>query len=299
MFMNRLLVLVFLAGMACAQTSSSAFSTDARVPSPLEVLPTASPSTSPVGDGMKGLADLLPSPKGPATLIGGTILRVDKVRDAMTVKLFGGGSTRVLFDARTHVYRDGAAASLGDQQTGARVYVDTVLAGVDVFAQSIRVRTKDATGGSSGQVVSYDARAGALVLNDAISPRQLRLRILPSTAISREGRAVSANELQAGTLVSATFIPDGSGQPVARAISILAAPGNSFVFVGRVVHLDLHLGLVVVVDPRDQKYYEIRFDPSTIGINDSLREGATVEAVTRFDGGRYLASAIKVDSNPN
>jgi hypothetical protein len=190
-------------------------------------------------------------------------------------------------------------ASLGDLQNGSRVYVDTVLAGTDIFAQTIRVRTQDATGQSTGQVVSYDSRSGSLVLNDAISPRQLRLRVASTTAVSREGQAASTNDLLAGSLVSVAFLPNPGGQPTASAISILAAPGNKFVFVGRVTHLDLHLGLLVVVDPRDQKNYEVSFDPNMTGVTDSLHEGATVEAVTQFDGRRYMASTIKVEANPN
>jgi hypothetical protein len=298
MLANRLMVGFVLAGAACAQTGSSAFSTTGRVSAP-EVQPTSPAMNSTGGDGFKGLPNLLPQPKGKATLMGGTVFKIDHVRDQMTLDLFGGGKTRILFDARTHVYRDGAVASLGDLQNGSRVYVDTVLAGTDIFAQTIRVRTQDATGQSSGQVVSYDARSGALVLEDAISPRQLRLHVTSTTAVSREGQAASTNDLLAGSLVSVAFLSNPGGQPTASAISILAAPGNKFVFVGRVTHLDLHLGLLVVVDPRDQKNYEVSFDPNMTGVTDSLREGATVEAVTQFDGRRYMASTIKVEANPN
>lgn len=248
---------------------------------------------------MSGLPDLLAQPRGKATLIGGTVFKIDRVRDQMTLNLFGGGKTRILFDARTHIYRDGAEASLGDLKNGSRVYVDTVLAGVDIFAENIRVRTHDATGQSSGQIVSFDTHTGSLILSDAISPRQLTLQVSPATVVSRDGKTGSTNDLQAGSLVSITFLPNPSGQPTAHTISILAAPGNTFVFVGRIVHLDLHLGLLVVADPRDQKSYEITFNPTTAGVNEKLREGTTVEAVTQFDGGRYLASTIKVDSNPN
>src|SRR5579863_6711421 len=136
MFMKRLLILISLAGAACAQTSSSAFSTDGRVPTAPEVQPTAPSMPSTRGDGNSGLPGLLPQPTGKPTLIGGTIFKIDRVRDQMTLNLFGGGRTRILFDARTHIYRDGVVASPGDLQNGTRVYVDTVLAGVDIFAQS-------------------------------------------------------------------------------------------------------------------------------------------------------------------
>src|ERR1700683_2720416 len=124
MLMNRLLMLVLLGGTAYAQTGSSAFSTDGRVSSAPEVQPAFPAVTSAPGDGMKGLPDLLPQPKVNATLMGGALFKVDRVRDQLTLNLFGGGRTRILFDSRTHVYRDGAVASLGDLQNGARVYVD-------------------------------------------------------------------------------------------------------------------------------------------------------------------------------
>jgi len=54
----------------------------------------------------------------------------------------------------------------------------------------------------------------------------------------------------------------------------------------------------VLVDPRDQKSYEIDFDPNAIPVSEDLREGATVEATTAFDGRRYVASAITVESRP-
>jgi hypothetical protein len=296
--MNALLMLVVLTGMACAQTVSSAFSTNGHMSPAPEAQPASVGTTSALSNGA-AMPDLLPQPQGKATLMGGTIVKVDRVRDQLTLNLFGGGRARILFDARTRIYRDGATAALGDLQNGARVYVDTVLAGVDVFAQNIRLRSDVASGQSSGQVVSYDAGAGFLVVNDAISPRQLRLRVSATTVISREGKTASANDLRGGTLVSVTFVPSPSGPPAAHTISILAAPGNTFVFLGRVIHLDLHLGLLVVANPHDQKSYEITFDPRTVGVTDSLREGTTVEVVARFDGSHYLASTIKVDSNPN
>lgn len=296
--MNRFLIAVLLGSMACAQTAPSAFSTDARLASPAVNEPIKPAETSNPTVHVSRLPDLLPRPEGKATLIGGTISKIDRVRDGIIVKVFGGGNLRILFDGRTHIYRDGVASSPTDLQSGQRVYADTMLAGADIFARNIRAVTQDPTGQTIGQVVSYDARSGELVLNDAISPKSIKLRIAPATVISREGRAASTSELLSGALVTIAFLSNGGGQPVARQVSILAAPGNVFVFVGRVVHLDLHLGLLVVIDPRDQKSYEISFDPSVISVSDNLREGATVEATTAFDGRRYMATAIRVESSP-
>ncbi|MGA8149637.1 MAG: hypothetical protein WB952_01575 [Terriglobales bacterium] len=296
--MNRFLILALLASMASAQAAPSSFSADGRLPSSVASEPNAPAETSNPSDHVSRLPELLPRPEGKATLIGGTITKIDRVRDGITVKVFGSGNARIIFDGRTHVYRDGVAASPSSLQNGQRVYVDTMLAGVNIFAKNIRVVTQGPAGESVGQVVRFNAQTGELVLRDQISPQNVGLRVSPTTVISRDGRTISTEQLLPGTLVSVTF-QSGGGRSVAREISVLAAPGNAFVFVGRVVHLDLHLGLLVVVDPRGQKSYEISFDPGVISVSDNLREGATVEATTTFDGRHYMASAIKVESSPN
>jgi hypothetical protein len=292
--MNQFLVLLMLTGMASAQAASSQFTGDGGLP-PTSV----KPDTSLIAAGPNGyssLPDLLPKPQGKTTLIGGTVAKMDRVRDQIVIKVFGGGMTRVLFDSRTHIDRDDATASLNAIQNGDRIYVDTRMAGQYIFAQNIRVMTQAATGQSMGQVVSYNAKTGDLTVSDAIFPRKIALHMQADTQISRDGVNVSASELLPGSLVSLGF-QSGRGQPVVRQITILAAPGNAFVFVGQVTHLDLHAGSLVVVDPRDEKSYDISFDPNTMNIGDDLREGATVEVTTTFNGRQYMASAIKVDSN--
>ena len=123
------------------------------------------------------------------------------------------------------------------------------------------------------------------------------MRVLPTSVISGEGQAAESHGLLPGTLVSVTFLPGSDGQSVARQVSILAAPGTAFVFVGRVTSLDLHVGLLAMVDPRDQKSYELDFDPSAIRAGDNLHEGATVEVTAIFNGSRYTATAIKVEAD--
>ena len=55
--------------------------------------------------------ELLPQPRGQTTLVGGTIRLLDQVRDQVTVRVFGGRDMVVLFDDRTHFFRDGVAAA--------------------------------------------------------------------------------------------------------------------------------------------------------------------------------------------
>lgn len=295
--MNRLLMLVLLGGMAWGQAVQSSFSERSTASTPAPEANTTVEGGSPAVR-LLPFPDLLPQPRGKLTLIGGTISKVDRVRDEITLKVFGGGTLRIEFDSRTHINNDGGVANASNLTAGQRAYLDTTLAGTAIFAKNIHVVAQAASGQTTGQVISFDARTGELVLSDAISPRSVKLRIERTTIISREGKTASSGDLLSGTLISVAFLPNDSGPPVARQVSILAAPGNTFVFVGRVSHLDIHLGLVVLVDPRDQKSYEIDFDPNAIPVSEDLREGATVEATTAFDGRRYVASAITVESRP-
>ena len=288
--MKQLLALFFVGGLAFAQGPSASNSMaviganrDASVaaPSPL--------------DSDRIWLDLLPQPRGQTTLVGGTVRSLDQVRDQVTIRIFGGRDVVVLFDDRTHFYRDGLAASARDLQNGQRVYVDTALAGSDIFARSVRILTQSASGQSSGQVQSYDPGSGELVLRDVLAAEPTRFRLAPNAIVLRDGHSATGAELLPGSLVSLKFGPSVSGPGVVREVSILAEPGGSFVFTGRVSHLDLHIGLLVLVDPRDSKSYDIRFDPKLTGLEDRLHEGGDVTVTTSFDGARYTAKSIVVN----
>jgi hypothetical protein len=114
----------------------------------------------------------------------------------------------------------------------------------------------------------------------------------------RDGKPASPSDLRPGSLVSLKFSPSLKGPGMVREISILAGPGGTFVFAGRISHLDLHIGLLVLVDPRDSKSYDIHFDPAMNGIQDRLYEGGDVTVTTTFDGANYIASSIAVNAVP-
>jgi hypothetical protein len=241
------------------------------------------------------LPDLPSLPRGKATLVGGSISRLDRVRDQVTVRVFGGPNMKVLFDERTRVYRDGAHASQRDLETGQKVYVETVLDGSKIFARTIHLVTQSSVGESQGQVIDYDAATGDLLLRDELSPEPVKLHVSSSTVISREGQQGAANLVE-GALVTVKFQPGSAGRREVSQISILATPGTAFTFVGQVTALDVHAGLMVMVDPRDQKRYEISFDPDRIEIPAALREGSQVTVSAGFDGNRYVASTLAVNT---
>jgi hypothetical protein len=80
-------------------------------------------------------------------------------------------------------------------------------------------------------------------------------------------------------------------------VAILAVPGSSFTFSGEVSSLDLHLGLLVLKSNTDHKTYEISLDPEVVPVSGGLRAGADVTAVTNFDGTRYTAKTLTVNSH--
>jgi hypothetical protein len=244
------------------------------------------------------LPDLPPLPPAKASLIGGTVQKLDRVRDQVTVQIFGGGKMKVAFDTRTHFYRDGIDGSASGLQKGDRVYLDTILDGSTVFARSIRVKTTNSTGETEGTIISYRADKGELEIRDALSPRSLKIHVTPQTRLMHGDQTVSANELMPGTLVVIKFGPQQNGGDVAQELSVLAIPGSSFTFAGRITSLDLRLGVMVLDSSTDHKTYEIYFDPSVIASNDKLREASDVTVITRFDGNRYVARTLTVNS-PN
>src|SRR6202162_3992782 len=87
-------------------------------------------------------------PRAKATLIGGTVERLDRVRDQVTVRVFGGGRMNILFDPRTRVYQGRAQGTPADPRVGERVYLDTILDGDTVFAGRIRLQHVQAVGES-------------------------------------------------------------------------------------------------------------------------------------------------------
>ncbi|MGA2743652.1 MAG: DUF5666 domain-containing protein [Candidatus Sulfotelmatobacter sp.] len=243
-------------------------------------------------------------PIGRSTVIGGSIRGVDGVRDQVTLNVFGGRTLKILFDARTQVFRNGLRSPLRDLRPGDHVSVETVLDGTTVLARSIHLLSVLPEGQCQGQVLSYDAGSRELTVRDVLSRQPFKLRVPAGTAIVGQGQAASSTAsadsgfsgLATGTLISAQFQSDNKGHGVASQIVILAAPGTAFVFVGNVAFLDLHLGQLVLVDPRDGKRYEVFFDSARFPVSPKLHEGADVTVTADFDGARYVASAIAINS---
>jgi hypothetical protein len=253
-------------------------------------------------DGTSGdLPSLPPAPRGKSTVIGGSIRDVDPVLDRLTLNVAGSDHTmKILFDERTRVYRDGVKTSLRDLRPNDHASVETVLDGTSVFALSIHMLSHSPEGECQGQVLSYNPATGELTVNDILSHEPVKLRVRPGTTVTREGQTnfsgpASSSDLVNGTLVSIKFKPDNQGHGIADKLAILATPGAAFVFNGNVAFLDLHSNLLVVTDPRTDTKYSISFDPARFPEAGSLHEGAHVRVTAKFDGSRYVASAITAE----
>ena len=203
---------------------------------------------------------------------------------------------KIAFDTRTHIYHNGAQASTSDLHRGDRIYVDTILDGSTVFAKNIRLKSVTSAGESQGVVVSYRGDKGELVVRDMLSPRPLKIRVTQQTRLLHGDHSAPASELAPGTLVAVKFGPQQDGSDVAREVSVLAVPGARFTFVGIVTAVDLRLGLLVLTSTIDHKTYEISLDPSLATVDDSLRPGTDVTVLSRFDGSRYVARSVTVNS---
>ena len=291
-FMGSFLFVVILSGVAFAQSSvnstlASGNPTSAEGPGEQLVSKPPSPSVF--------LPDLPAIPKGKSTVIGGAIRDVDGVRDQLTLNIFGARTMKVLFDERTQVYRDGLKASLRDLRAGQHVSVETMLDGTTIFARSIHMLSQLPEGQCQGQVLSYNRSNGELMVRDPLSPAAVKLHISSATKISHQGQESSSADLSPGTLISADFQADNDGKNVARNIALLATPGSAFVFSGNVVFLDLHSGQLALVDPRDDKRYEISFDPDRFAINRDVHEGSDVTVTANFDGVHYSANAVRLN----
>jgi hypothetical protein len=241
------------------------------------------------------LPDMPAVPLAKTTLIGGTVQRLNRVQDQLTLQTFGGGKMKISFDPRTHIYHDGKLALVSDLHQGDRVYVDTVLDGNTVFARSVRIKTATSAGENQGIVVSYRSDRGELVVRDALSPQPLKIHLTSQTILKQGDHSVSAAALVPGTLVSVKFAPQSHGPDVAQEVSLLAVPGTNFTFAGRVTGLDLRLGLLVLTASTDRKSYEIYFDASTVAVDDKLRPGVDVTALANFDGTHYVARSLTIN----
>ncbi|HET7208017.1 MAG TPA: hypothetical protein VFI95_15680 [Terriglobales bacterium] len=244
--------------------------------------------------GADPVLDLPPLPDGKLTLVGGTVAKLDPIRDRLALQPFGGREMNIVFDVRTKIFRNGAPARVSDIRPGNRVYVDTMLNGDQVFARSIRIETNANQGDARGQVVALDSRRGLLTLHEEVAPQPFKLHITPQTNILIAGRSAPASDLRPGALVVISFEPGSNSRDVARQIRVVANPGQRFLFSGKVTFLDMRAKRLAIANQTDHETYDIALDVIPAAYTRELRAGSEVTIGAVFDGKQYQAHTIDV-----
>jgi hypothetical protein len=238
--------------------------------------------------------DVAPLPDKPMSLIGGKVKKIDAVRNRVLIQPFGGGrEVSVLFDERSRIYRNGAAATVLGIHQGDRIYVDTMTLNYRVFARTVRVETATGPMEAHGQVVRFNPENNVVQMRESLTAQLISFSIANRTALHKKNGVASTADLVPGTLIDAVFAPGGKGG-IADDLTILAVPGTAYVFVGRITNVDLRRGLLDVENENDQKNYELRYDAARSPDHDRLRVGAKVAAHANFNGTTYSVDSIAV-----
>ncbi len=238
--------------------------------------------------------DVAPLPDKPMSLIGGKVKKVDAVRNRVLIQPFGGGrEISVLFDERSRIYRNGAAATVLGIHRGERIYVDTMSLNHKVFARTVRVETATGPMEAHGQVVSFNPENNVVQMRESLTAQLISFSIANRTALHKKNGVASTADLVPGALIDAVFAPGGKGG-IADDLTILAVPGTSYVFVGRITNVDLRRGLLDIDNENDQKNYELSYDAARNPDHDRLRVGAKVAAHANFNGTTYTVDSIAI-----
>jgi len=263
-------------------------------------LVSSQPATEP-DNPSSDLVSLPPLPPGKTTILGGQIRNLDPVRDQFSLRLYVQRPMKLLFDERTQVYRDGVKIPVRDLGPEEHASVQTTLDGDNVFAVSIHILSGSPEGECDGRVVRYDGNTGELTVSSSMSPVPIRLFVSANASIARVGEPrftaepSGLSDLVAGSLISASFEPGVAHRNIATQIKVLAVPGAAFQFSGNITFLDMHTGIMVLVDPRDGKSYQIRFDSVRLPTSESLHPQANVTVTATYDGSQYAANAITMN----
>ncbi len=246
--------------------------------------------------GSQGSADPLLEPKElPAkdmSLIGGIAKKVDPIRNRVVLQPFGGGhKIEVRFDDRSHIYRDGRETTVMAIQKNDKIYADTMLVDGHVFAKNLRVATKTQSAEASGQVTFVNERNGEVRLLDTLTGQPVSFQVTPRTAVQKHGAPATIADVKPGTLLDVRFVPGQKGG-TARQVTVIAVPGDSFIFAGRVTYLDMSTGTVAIDNESDNKNYTVHFSPGAIDNREHLTLGSQVTARATFDGRGYRAQGL-------
>ena len=262
-----------------------------RAPSTSTIATTPSPAAR--RENRDPLLDLPELPNKKVTLIGGTVKSLDEIMNKMIVVPFGSKQKMlVAFDTRTDFFQDGKPISYKSIRKGQRIYLDTMLNGSTVFAKKIWIQSTADSGIARGQIVDYDPGRRMLTVRDELSSQPLKMQLTSSTVMKKGTENASPTDLVPGTLVSMSFGP----QRELREVTLLAQPGTTFVFAGRITYLDMSRKLIAIDNKTDNKKYDISVEAIAPSVLRQLREGSEVNVSAVFDGSRYDARSVESPS---
>jgi hypothetical protein len=261
-----------------------------------EILDTSATAGALATDGHDPILDPPPFPQGTTTLIGGVIASVDRIRNHLHVSVYGGGYWTIFFDERTHIFRGGAEVTQLALKPGDRVYVDTMLDNNnrDVFARNIRVGIAAPPADIEGQIVEVDTDRSKFTLHDSINSVPARFSVARDTKITNGSAPGSFVDLRPGSLVRVKFAPERPNRGLAREIVIIAKPGASFTFAGRVTFLDRHRGVLAVHNTLDDKTYDLHIAAARMDATANLAIGVEVRVWAIFDATQYTVRQVTV-----
>lgn len=260
-------------------------------------MPPAADAELKAADASPSLPGLPPLPSAKSsTIFGGAIRKIDPVRDQFMLDIYGQRPMKVLFDERTQLYRDGVKIPLHDLAPADHASVQTALDGTRIFAMSVHILSSIPQGQYRGKVLRFDDSTGELRLDAYPSPQPFIVRVPANVTIVRRGQSAftqeggSRGDLRPGALVNVTFNSRVGSVGIASQIQVLAVPGASFIFSGNIATLDIGTGSLTVIDPRDQKSYQISFTPSAFPMVQNLHIGQHVRITAEFNGSTYQAT---------
>jgi hypothetical protein len=259
-----------------------------------EILDSSATSGALTTDGRDPVLDPPPYPTGTTTLVGGIIRHVDHVRNKLTVWVFSGDNWTLRFDERTHIFRNGQETTQLALKKGERVYIDTMLDNDNhsILARNIRVGVATQPADADGQVQTIDPARGVLTLQDRINSVPVNFAVDQETRISHGFEPARLQDIKPGTLVHVKFAADTSYRGVAREINIIAVPGSTFTFQGRLTYLDIHRGLLGIANQIDGKTYDLHFYPGSLPNSFNLSVGMDVVIMASFEGRWYVVRSV-------
>ena len=244
------------------------------------------------------LPQVPPLPSARSTALGGEIQDIDPVLDRFTLHVYGLNPMKIFFDESTQLFLDGKKIPLRELRPGQRASVQTTLDGAAIFALSIHLLSQSACGDYEGKVLAYNPTTGELTVSSSTVGTPLTLIVSSDTTFVRKGQDAFSStqsgpsDLQRGSLVSITFDSDNRGHAVANQIAVLATPGARFIFGGNVTAIDVHSGLLALVDPRDDRSYQAHFNSASLLTAQGLRVGQRVRVAVDYDGDHYQVREI-------